>query len=268
MNQKTDQLTQPISLLYCPTMTDNSHPEYSVHAGTATEERMGLIGVLQNRIGADRLLCVVDQIQTLIKYKRTHGCDNPKYDFSKTDDIERYCLDRLEEIRVINEVFHVPSGFVCIAAFIGFLSSLAYGRNKKSGEDHSCFTRFVKKFMTNYDEEKMYSTFRCGIVHAMSFYPAYERGRSSDNPTQPLAPPAYSITHSATWKNLATSTTNGIGLGIQASALCNDIEDAIKDMFDNPANQSERDNAIKTLAWQPAIAGKQVDPITNTQLSD
>lgn len=259
---------------------DNSFNELCTHATTDAAQRYinasvpdvnvpSILGCLKDRkIDDDKKLSLSRRIDALIRLEEDRKGYKESYNFTQTDEIKRYCLDRLEEIRVINEVFHVPSGFVCIAAFIGFLSRLAYGTNKKHREDASTFMGFVKKFMPSYDAEDMYSTLRCGIVHAMSFHPAFANGRPSDKPTSPLSPPVYSITHSESWTNLAQSTTNGIGRGIQSAALCNDIENAIKSMFDDPLNQIERDNAVKTLAWQPAITGKSVDPITKSQLSD
>ena len=252
-------------------LQDETNPNLSDYATQPKRLSVDIAKCLAGRFSDEsKTMDIADRIEKLVSHEEDRNKNGYKesYDFTQTKEIKGYCLDRLKEIRVINEVFHVPSGFVCIAAFIGFLSLLAYGTNKKSGEDHTCFTRFVKKFMTNYAGEKMYSTFRCGIVHAMSFYPAYEKGRPSDKPIQQLAPPPYSITHSAAWPNLAPSSTNGGGLGIQAAALCNDIENAVNAMFDDPNNKSERDNAVKTLTWQPAITGKPVKTATDSPLSD
>ena len=179
-------------------------------------------------------------------------------------DIQRYCLDRLDEIRDINRSHHCPSSFVCIAAFMGFLSRLAYGDNvQRSVSDGVAFKAFVSNFMPQQykdHEEELYKTFRCGIVHAMSFDPEYKDIPSklaelSTGGRMGNAPIA--ITHAPTnslptpYATVATSVSGSI-LTLNAFDVCDDIETSIKTMFANPVY---RNNAEQFVACQRPIQG-------------
>ena len=93
--------------------------------------------------------------------------------------IQEYCENQLDVIRQINECekFKTPVSFVCIAAFIGYLSRLSYGNNRARDNDAEMYKNFVKEVMgaskSDYKTiaEELYSVFRCGIVHSMSFTP-------------------------------------------------------------------------------------------------
>ena len=159
--------------------------------------------------------------------------------------IQQYCLDRLNEIRSINRSHRCPSAFVCIAAFMGFLSRLAYGDNvQRSVSDGTAFKAFVSNFMPQYRgyENELYKTFRCGIVHAMSFDPEY-----SDVPSRMAdlssggrtGNASIAITHSHTnflpspYATVSNPIAGSI-MTLNADELCNDIESAIKALFADP----------------------------------
>ena len=199
-------------------------------------------------------------------------------------EVKEYCFDRLEEIRRINDGHPCPSAFVCIAAFMGFLSRLAYGTNLQS--DHGSDGEWFRDFVTNFMPQKyspqadlMYSTFRCGIVHAMSFdqeIPRDYRDARSDylesiggvnRPTAKLA-----ITHDARFIRLC-----GGGELLQyekdgkkgpyvlvASVLCDDIALAIDKMFDN---RSVCKNCEEFVKVQRLIDGSVVS-LANTVLAN
>lgn len=193
-------------------------------------------------------------------------------------DIKEYCLDRLAEIRRINDGHPCPSAFVCIAAFIGFLSRLAYGTNNVRDCDHDIFMKFVKNFMpTKYAHfspaDLMYSTFRCGIVHAMSFdsgitkkgmdREAYLKSEGANRAAADLA-----ITHSDEFKSLCANDRLSrcvLKDGSQgpyvlvANVLCDDIATAIKKMFDEKEIQ---DNSEGFVIVQRLIAGAETKPIS------
>ena len=66
--------------------------------------------------------------------------------FATLKDVQEYCEDRLLEIRSINESSKTPSGFICLAAFIGFLSHLASGKTE-IGSDCEDYKNFVKTYV-------------------------------------------------------------------------------------------------------------------------
>ena len=189
-------------------------------------------------------------------------------------EVKEYCFDRLEEIRRINDGHPCPSAFVCIAAFMGFLSRLAYGTN--SAKDHKD-GQWFKDFVTNFMPQKyspqadlMYSTFRCGIVHAMSFdleIPRAYAGTRSDylesigGVNRPAAKLA--ITHDARFISLC-----GGGELLQyekdgkkgpyvlvASVLCDDIAMAIDKMF---GENEIQENSTWFIQVQRLITGELV----------
>lgn len=174
-------------------------------------------------------------------------------DYSTVAGIWTYCQNRLKEISLINQLFPTPSSVVTVAAFMGFLSLLAFGSNALHGEDGSCFKLFVQKFLPSYDPELMYSTFRCGIVHAMSFYPGLSAPRPSDAPTSKQYPKLL-VTHSQSWQNLDAASYDGVSIPvIQVAKLCDDLTTAVEVMFDDSMVQV---NCVKFMNWQPAICAE------------
>jgi len=174
-------------------------------------------------------------------------------DYSTAAGINTYCQNRLNEIRLINKLFPTPSSVVAIAAFMGYLSLLAFGSNALHGEDGNCFKSFVRQFLPSYDPELMYSTFRCGIVHAMSFYPGLSTPRPSDAPSSKQYPKLL-VTHCNSWQNLDEASCDGISIpAIQVAKLCDDLTTAVSAMFSDP---SVRVNCVRFMNWQPAICAE------------
>ena len=62
---------------------------------------------------------------------RKYASSKKKSTSSKFDSVRLtdYCLRRLPEIRRINEMSRTPSAFSCLMSFIGFLSTLVYGKD-------------------------------------------------------------------------------------------------------------------------------------------
>lgn len=164
-------------------------------------------------------------------------------------DVKDYCKERLEEIKKINKTYPCPSGFVCIAAFVAYLSRLAYGTNVKTDRhDGDWFKKFVTNFMPpkyNGHEDLMYRTFRCGILHSMSF-----DDEISDNRTVYLAQQGgstsgcseLSITHDTAFSSLCvggqlTKESTTQSYVFVADVLCDDIKKAIDTMFNSVAVQ-------------------------------
>ena len=184
-----------------------------------------------------------------------------------TDEIKEYCRDRLKEIRAINAapIGRNPSGFVCIAAFMGFLSRLAYGTNKQNErKDREWFVKFVKNFMPSKYEphtELMYSTFRCGIIHAMSFDPeiTIAREKYSFDPNRGHAELFIAPANIADEEVLRCCNGQTLqkmkGLNsyvLVASVLCDDIESAIDKMFSDTGVQK---NSVLFASVQRPIEG-------------
>lgn len=184
------------------------------------------------------------------------------------EDVQEYCENRLAEISAINDdpKHQCPSAFVCIAAFIGFLSRLASGTNmSKMREDGVCFKNFVKQHMpSKYQSEEiadlLYKTFRCGIVHAMSFDPEISENRTvylakNNGCTSGYAKLA--ITHDRKWDsycnggNLVKAPQSDMFV-LTAQVLCEDIGKAIAQMFIDPAVQCNSEEYVRT---QRPIAG-------------
>lgn len=184
------------------------------------------------------------------------------------EDVQAYCEKRLAEISAINDdpKHQCPSAFVCIAAFIGFLSRLASGTNmSKMREDGVCFKNFVKQHMpSKYQSEDiadlLYKTFRCGIVHAMSFDPEISENRTvylAKNNGYTSGYAKLAITHDRNWDSLCNGTSllkepqSGMFV-LTAHVLCDDIGNAIGEMFKDSAVQCNSEEYVRT---QRPIAG-------------
>lgn len=180
------------------------------------------------------------------------------------NDVKDYCERRLDEIKDINRQHHCPSGFVCIAAFIAYLSRLAYGTNVRTDRhDGEWFKRFIRVFMPskyhNHDD-LMYRTFRCGILHAMSFDDEIDGNRTVYLASRGGGTTGYAtlaITHDMKLASLCSGstlmkdpTTNAFVL--VADVLCNDVKSAIIAMFKNVAVQK---NCEEFVACQRYITG-------------
>lgn len=183
------------------------------------------------------------------------------------NDVKDYCEKRLEEIKNINRNHQCPSGFVCIAAFIAYLSRLAYGTNVRTDRhDGDWFKRFITNFMpSKYQghEDLMYKTFRCGILHSMSF-----DDEISDNRTAYLAQQGgstsgcseLSMTHDTALSSFCvgghlTKEPQTQSYILVADVLCDDIKNAIDVMFKDTTVQR---NAQEFTRCQRYITGINV----------
>lgn len=185
----------------------------------------------------------------------------------KWSEVKDYCIKRLKEIKEINKAYPCPSGFVCIAAFVAYLSRLAYGTNVRTERhDGDWFKEFVTNFMPRkYKglEDLMYRTFRCGILHSMSFddeilgnrtvYLAQQGGSTSGCSK-------LSITHDAAFSSLCAGEklmpeSETQSYVFVADVLCDDIKKAIDTMFNSVAVQR---NAEEFTNCQRFISGKCV----------
>lgn len=133
--------------------------------------------------------------------------------------------------------------------------------------DGTLFRKFVTSFMPakyHGHEDMMYRTFRCGIVHAMSFDDELSVENVDFLKTQPKGVQGFSklaITHNRQYDSLCAKSSllpdaNGMYV-LVADILCNDIESAINSMF---AVQNVRDNCERFILCQrPITAVKQQD---------
>lgn len=181
------------------------------------------------------------------------------YDFSKLNDVQEYCIDRLEEIRAINEISQTPSGFVCIAAFIGFLSNLASGK-AEIGSDKANYVNFAMKYMSGLcpdqaKAEELYEVLRCGLLHAMSFCLPFCSGKMPLTFSQPPNRSKMSITHDV----MPTGSDPNV---ISFDTLYQAVGLAIQKLF---ADSSAASKILTVVYWQPPI--KAVSP-SSTSTSD
>lgn len=171
------------------------------------------------------------------------------YDFSQLNDVQEYCKDRLEEIRAINEKARTPSGFVCMAAFIGFLSNLASGK-AEIGSDKDNYINFAMKYMSGLcpdraRAEELYKVLRCGLLHAMSFCLPFSPGKMPLTRSQQPRRSKMSITHDAV---PAGSNPDVISFDVLYQA----VSLAIQKLF---ADSSVASKILTVVYWQPPIKG-------------
>lgn len=174
------------------------------------------------------------------------------------DELKKYCIDRLNEIEMINHYSHTPSAFVCIAAFVSFLSELAYGSNESDCKSGKRYKAFIERYLPKYKQYKkeMYSTFRCGIVHSMSLYSQLKQPRFK---TKKIDLPKIVITHDLNYEKCSdvhTYTENGFNaIVLHAFDLCTEIRAAIDVMFDrNEQDNPAYNNSIEYVKYQKPIA--------------
>jgi len=196
---------------------------------------------MANNIGASA-------IQTVVQANTCSTCK---------PDIQKYCEDQLDAIRRINgiESLHTPIAFVGIAAFIGYLSRLAYGNNKVHDPDAKFYIKFVTDVMGAVKSDykaiasDLYYVFRCGIVHSMSFKPPIDA-------TAPTYNIAISHDTQTQWRNgnrFYTVNKNGILFTVlNADDMICDLFKSIDYMFSDPILQQ---HAIKFGNVQPPIQG-------------
>ena len=182
-------------------------------------------------------------------------------------EVETYCKARLNEIVDINKQHPCPSSFVCVAAFIAYLSRLAYGTSVRlDHHDKDWFEKFVKNFMParyHSHEDLIYRTFRCGILHSMSFDDEIDDDRAVYLTTcggRTSGCSKLAITHDTSLSHLCNGnhlvkepTTNAYVL--VADVLCKDIESAITMMFKDADVQK---NSEEFVACQRYITGMSI----------
>ena len=171
--------------------------------------------------------------------------------------IQQYCKDQLDVIRRINgiESLKTPVSFMCIAAFIGFLSRLAYGNNKAHDNDSQMYIKFVTNIMgvikCDYKTiaGDLYYVFRCGIVHSMSFKPPVDASMPKHN----IAISHDTQTKWQTGKGFYSVSKQGVTYTVlNADDLIRDLYKSVDHIFADP-NLSR--HAISFANTQPPIQG-------------
>jgi hypothetical protein len=186
------------------------------------------------------------------------------------EDVKDYCIKRLDEIRGINEGHPCPSAFVCIAAFMGFLSRLAFGTNIKGDhKDGEWFKKFIQCYMPakyhakNFAQDQqslMYNIFRCGIVHAMSFDCEISENRTTylaEQDWQMRKAPQLFIAHDSNLSPYCDGERlkdfgKPNSYVLVASVLCDDLRKAINKMFES---NSVKANSVEFVHVQRPIRG-------------
>ena len=194
------------------------------------------------------------------------------------EDVRDYCNERLKEIKDINTHHQCPSAVVCIATFLGYLSRLAFGTNLASDHrDGQWFRDFIKSFMSpkyHAHADLIYSTFRCGLVHAMSFDDAIPNdpgNRAVYLEQQGGMTSGYSklaITHDHAWDRLCTGQTlqpfqDTHMYVLVAGVLCDDIVIAIDNMFRDVGVRRNCEEYVKCQRRIQCIDRSSVSASTN-----
>ncbi len=110
--------------------------------------------------------------------------------------------------------------FILSSCFIEYITGFRYGK-ETNGKDYK---RFVAKYLTSYDAEKLYKDLRCKLVHN------YSEGGS------------YMFTDNKAEFHLKKTTSNKLMLNLEN--FIDDIENALKTYFD----ELEKDVNIYELA--------------------
>ena len=186
-----------------------------------------------------------------------------------------YCLQRLAEIRRINELSHTPSAFSCLMSFIGFLSSLVYENMTELDaytrfchdyvKELYCFKNIVKKKSilprtsghpkNNSWGEVIYSLIRCGLVHNMNV-----SGNKNSGQDQIKVALTHEPFHGANCRvykfgpydkaKLVAENDDAVVLVINVFDLCDSVQRAIIRMFQK---SKVRASASRVLGQRPVI---------------
>lgn len=167
------------------------------------------------------------------------SADSKSSTITSKSTLQLYCEGQLDAIQRMNEFesLHTPASFVAIAAFIGYLSRLAYGSNRGHDPDAKFYIKFITDVLGVVKSDyraiatDMYYVFRCGLVHAYSFCPP------TDAPT-----PTYNIaiSHSvgAKWVQgsgfYQVSKDGKLYTVLNAEDLIQDLFKSIEAMFKDP----------------------------------
>lgn len=200
-----------------------------------------------------------------------------KHKLPKIDAVSltEYCLQRLSEIRRINELSHTPSAYSCLMSFIGFLATLVYENEKEV----DAYTKFVHEYIkemycarvvekgtgvqvrtsghnkNNSWGEVIYSFVRCGLVHNMNV-----TGKKNNNQEQirvalthvPFPGKGYGVYKFGPYDKarLVVGNDETVVLVINAFDLCDAVRKAIIRMFQK---SKVRASARRVLAKHPII---------------
>ena len=222
-----------------------------------------------------------------LTFTTSHGnsCSNGnrgKKNSKKLDSVsvEDYCLQRLDEIRRINELSHTPSAFSCLMSFIGFLSSLAYDERIIKQEIDRC-----SKFMHDYVKELyccrginkakctttrnsghnnnntwgevIYAMVRCGLVHNMNVSGNKAPGQDQIKVALTHDPLPHLCRKCRIYRfgsydhpKLVAKNDEAVVLVINVFDLCDAVRKAVIRMFQKKKVQN---NARRVLAQRPII---------------
>ena len=206
---------------------------------------------------------------------RKYASSKKKSTSSKFDSVRLtdYCLRRLQEIRHINEMSRTPSAFSCLMSFIGFLSTLVYGKDGlKEVESYSRFMHdYVKELKcslvvrkgvcatprssghpaNNSWGEVIYSLVRCGLVHNLN---VSGKKKSQEQVTialthSPLCGCGYGLRKFGRYKKprLVAHGNESVVLAINAFDLCDAIQCAIIRMFQKPKVRASVKDALAEM---------------------
>ena len=170
--------------------------------------------------------------------------------------IEKYCRDRLQDVKNTNDKCRTLAAFSAIPAFMGFLSAVSISRNaylrRKVGNgrkrykidrisDMRQFQCFVRRFILKQrfytkDFEKMgldwvlYKIVRCGLIHRSSLVNARaDAGRRIEvvitHDKIPLGSPG------EIHKRLLAKTRGKVKIILSAEMLCNWVSEAMDEIF-------------------------------------
>ena len=172
------------------------------------------------------------------------------------DEILPYCRARLNELKVLLSRGDAW-GFLCIAAYIDFLSKLVEGEDTKSdGYKLLVESYFPEKYRTfTYGSGKvdlyyqMYHIFRCGLIHTLSLYPDHEQftkpgGKYQGRPRSVLLTHDGLSSDGRFFPHLSHYNENGIDAAvIHANDLFEDVRAATETALATPNLR------VKARAW-------------------
>ena len=185
-----------------------------------------------------------------------------------------YCIQRLAEIRRINEWSHTPSAFSCLMSFIGFLASLVYEQQNETDAYPKFFHDYIKEMYcakivrketgfqvresghpkNNSWGEAIYSLVRCGLLHNMNV-----TGKKTEQNQikvvlthMPFQGKGCRVYKFGSYKNarLVAQDDQIVTLVINVFDLCDAVQKAIIRMFQKT---KVRASARRVLAQRPII---------------
>ena len=194
--------------------------------------------------------------------------------------VEDYCLQRLDEIRRINELSHTPAAFSCLMSFIGFLSSLACDERIIKPEIDRC-SKFVHDYVkelycckginqakcttarnsghanNNTWGEVIYSMVRCGLVHNMNVSGNKAPGQDQIKIALTHDPVPHLSRRCRIYRfgsyahpKLVAKNDEAVVLVINVFDLCDAVRKAVIRMFQKKKVQN---NAMRVLSQRPII---------------